>query len=67
MTVTSEAIEERLDLVRRLVLAIAESLAGVGGDAVPAWADPELVAAGLDTIASLATGLAGELRGETLR
>jgi hypothetical protein len=64
---TPDQLEDGLVLARRMVLAIAEALAGVGGEAVPAWAAPDLVAAGCDTIASMAAGLAGELRGEVLR
>lgn len=64
---TPDQLEDGLDLARRMVVGMAEAMAGAGGDAVAAWLHPELVAGALDTIASLATGLAGELRGESLR
>jgi hypothetical protein len=64
---TPDRLEDDLVMARRMVVAVAEALAGAGGDAVAAWLHPELVAGALDTIASLATGLAGELRGEAQR
>lgn len=54
--------EEQLRLARRVILAIGETLAGAGGHPVPAWCDPDLVAGGLDTVAAIAAGLAGQLR-----
>ncbi len=61
MTTTTD-LEHHLDRARPRLLALAADLASGGDRTKPV--PPDLVAAGLDSIASLATVIAGQLRGE---
>jgi hypothetical protein len=60
-TITPDDLEQRLDTTAQLVRIVATYLASEDGT------EPVDMAGALDTIASMATAMAGEVRGEALR